>query len=69
MSVQQLMELIDDTDGLKVIVRCRRLSESEDSLEPVKHVYEYVPELSRKLLNPKSTPAAIADKERRPLTL
>ena len=69
MAVQRLMELIDDTDGLKVRVRWKGLGESEDSLEPLQHVYEDVPELLKKLLTRKSTPASIADKARRALTL
>lgn len=64
MPVQRLMRLVDTEDGLMVLVRWSGLPDSEDTLEPLKKVYEDVPGLLAKLLQRQHTPAKLASKAR-----
>ena len=69
MSVSRLMGLQEDPDGLKVIVRWKGLSNSEDSAEPLKNVYEDVPKMVKRLLLRKSIPVHLVNKARAALAL
>ena len=60
MVVQRLMRLVEDDGKLKVLVRWRGLPESEDTLEPLRQVYDDVPTLFRKLLERRNTPVHLA---------
>ena len=69
MDVQRLMRLIDSDEGLKVQVRWRGFSESDDTSEPLQKIYEDVPELLLKLLRRKNVPKDLFAKARRELHL
>lgn len=62
MQVQHLMRLVESTDGIKVQVRWRGLSESQDSLQCLQAVYEDVPDLLLKLLQRMNAPANLVAK-------
>lgn len=55
MPVLRLMKLVDNDDELKVQVRWKGLTESEDTLEPALKVYEEVPQFFMKLLARRNT--------------
>lgn len=55
MVVQHMMKLVDIEDDLKVHVRWRGLSDSEDTLEPLAQVYADVLSDLRMLLASRST--------------
>lgn len=69
MVVQQLLGLIDSSEGIKVQILWKGLPESEDADEPLQNVYEDVPALMKNLLKHKNTPAGLASKTRRALGL
>jgi transposase InsO family protein len=69
MPVARLMRLYEDEDGLKVVVRWKGLSHSEDTSEPLRHVYEDVPDMLIRLLQRKNTPQDLAAKARTVLAL
>ena len=64
MQIARLMRLEDTTNGLKVIVLWKGLEKSEDSSEPLKNVYEDVPQMVNRLLKRKSMPAHFVAKSR-----
>lgn len=67
--VARLMRLVDDPNGMKVLVRWKGLPNSEDSLEPLARVFEDVPQMVTRLLHRKNTPSDLADKARRVFAL
>ena len=69
MPVARLMKLVDTPDGLKVQVRWKGLSISEDTLEPLKRIYEDVPNMLERLLKRKNTPIELATAARSELSL
>lgn len=69
MQVQRLLRLVDTDHGLRVVIRWRGLTASEDTEEPLQQVFEDVPDLLGKLLARKSTPEALVAKARRALGL
>lgn len=69
MPVSRLMQLIDDLDGSKVLVRWKGLPTTEDSLEPINRVYQDVSKMFLRLLRRKNTPPDLAAKVRRALGL
>jgi len=69
MPVARLMRLVDEPNGMQVLVRWKGLPISEDSLEPLERMYEDVPQMVLRLLQRKNTPSALADKARRTLSL
>lgn len=69
MVVQRLMSLVDYEDELKVCVRWKGLSPSEDTEEPVENIYQDVPDLFKKLLERKNTPPHLVAKAKRILRL
>lgn len=62
MPVSRLLRLVDQDGKLLVAVRWKGLGASEDTLEPLKRVYEDVPGLLVKLLRRKSTAAKLRSK-------
>ena len=69
MPVARLLRLVDEQDGMKVLIRWKGLSKSEAILEPLERVYKDVPAMLLRLLGRKTTPTALADKSRRILAL
>lgn len=63
------MCLVDEPDGLNVLVRWKGLPHSEDWLEPLEHVYEDVPAMLLRLLERQNTPSSLAAKARSLLAL
>lgn len=59
MQVARLPRLVDQDGELFVAVRWEDLSTSDDTLEPLRHVYKDVPKLTKEMLNRKSTPATL----------
>lgn len=57
MPVSRLLQLVEDNGSVFVSVRWKGLSPTEDTLEPLHHVYEGVPQLLFKLLHRKTTNA------------
>jgi len=57
MQVQRLMRLAEGPSGILVVVRWRGLPASEDTMEPLRHIYEDVPQMLLNLFNRKSTPS------------
>lgn len=69
MPVQHLMRLVDTDKGLLVQVRWCRQPDSENTMESVLRVHEFVPQLFRKLLYRENTPVALAYEARRAFRL
>lgn len=69
MPVSRLMKLVDDSGKLYIQVRWKGLSPSDDTLEPLKRVYEDVPQLVIKLLHRKNTSADLSQRARTELGL
>lgn len=69
MQIPRLFQLTDGTVGLRVLIRWCELLTSEETLEPLKKVYEDVPKLLVKKLDRTSTPADLASRARRELGL
>ena len=65
----RLLRLMDEQDGMKALVRWKGLPNSEDTLEPLARVYEYVPEMLLRLILRKTTSIALDDKTLRILSL
>ena len=62
--VSRLLRIGEREDGLYIVVRWKGLSESEDTTEPVRRVYEDVPGLVLRLLNRKNNAPLLAEKFR-----
>ena len=69
MPVARLMNFIEHTDGIKVQVRWKGLSAQEDTLKPLKNVYEDGPKMLERLLDRSSTPAKLREQVRETLVL
>ena len=69
MVVHRLKKLVEVDGELMVQIRWRGLPDSEDTLEPIKQVYDDVPTLFEKLLSRKNTPVALAIRARNKLQL
>ena len=69
MVVHRLKKLVEVDGELMVQIRWRGLPDSEDTLEPIKQVYDDVPTLFEKLLSRKNTPVALAIRARNELQL
>lgn len=65
MEVQRLMRLLENKDGLIIYVCWRGLSDSDDTVQPIKTVYEDIPILLLKLLRRKKTTKHLVEKARR----
>lgn len=55
MPVSSLLRLVEEDDQLFVLVRWKKLGDSEDTLEPLRRVFKDVPQLVIKLLLRKNT--------------
>lgn len=62
MPVSRLLKLIEQDGELFVSVRWKGLSPEEDTMEPLKRVYEDVPQLLLKLLKRQNTPSRLPAK-------
>lgn len=62
MPVSRLLKLIDQDGELFVVVRWKVLSPKEDTMEPLKRVYEDVPQMLIKLLSRDNTPMPLFEK-------
>lgn len=69
MPVARLLKLVKVNDDLKVQVRWKGLSPQGDTLEPLRNVYEDVPQMCDRLLNRKNTPDNLAQEARDTLGL
>ena len=69
MEISRLLNLEDTSEGIKVKIRWKGLSSSEDTHEPLLQVYEDVPAMVKRLLNRKSIPKGIARRAKRALGL
>ena len=69
MTVQKLLRLVRNPEGFHVLVRWKGLPSSDDTLEPLRNVYEDVPAMLKKLLERKTTPTHLANDEKQALEL
>ena len=69
MPVGRLQKLVDDHNGIGVLIRWKGLPDTEDTIEPLQEVYSDVPQLLLKLLDRKNTPTHLATKARTELGL
>lgn len=64
MPVARLMTIDDAENGIKLQVRWKGLNSTDDTLEPIIHIYEDVPDLLLKLLQRQNNPRTLAGKAR-----
>lgn len=64
MRMHRLLKLVDNEEGMKVLIRWKGLPSTEDTFEPLKKIHEDVPGLLQQLLQRVSTPRSLADKAR-----
>lgn len=64
MPVSRLFRLIESEGKIKVLMRWNGLSNNDETMEPLAQVYEYVPDLLKKLSARRNTPKALARKVR-----
>lgn len=69
MPVARLMKLVETESGLQVQVRWKGLTNADDTLEPLCHVYKDVPKMLLRLLNRKNISRALAAKAKSELAL
>lgn len=69
MVVHRLVCLVDSEEGLKVQIRWRGLSDTEDTFEPMEQIHKDAPALFVKLSKRNNKPLELAENARRQLGL